>query len=56
MKRASELLRKIEAYQGGPYTRLAMQLMALTFVRTTEPIAARWAEFDLRLQSGAFRL
>ena len=24
-----------------------MQLMALTFVRTTELIAARWAEFDL---------
>ncbi|MCO5103805.1 MAG: tyrosine-type recombinase/integrase [Burkholderiaceae bacterium] len=43
-----ELLRKIEAYQGGPYTRLAMQLMALTFVRTTELIAARWAEFDLQ--------
>ena len=46
-KELPELLRKIEAYQGGPYTRLAMQLMALTFVRTTELIAARWAEFDL---------
>ncbi len=41
-----ELLRKIEAYQGSPYTRLAMKLMALTFVRTGELIGARWAEFD----------
>jgi len=47
-KELPELLRKIEAYQGGPYTRLAMQLMALTFVRTTELIAARWAEFELQ--------
>ena len=46
-KELPELLRRIEAYQGGPYTRLAMQLMALTFVRTTELIAARWEEFDL---------
>lgn len=29
-----ELLRKIETYQGGSYTRLAMKLMAYTFVRT----------------------
>ncbi|RFC35302.1 MAG: Integrase [Candidatus Nitrotoga sp. SPKER] len=42
-----ELLRKIEAYQGSAYTRLAMKLMALTFVRTGELIAARWTEFDL---------
>lgn len=47
-KELPELLRKIEAYQGGPYTRLAMQLMALTFVRTSELIAARWAELDLQ--------
>ncbi|WP_042428882.1 tyrosine-type recombinase/integrase [Comamonas granuli] len=46
-KELPELLRKIEAYQGGPYTRLAMQLMALTFVRTSELIGARWAEFHL---------
>ncbi len=42
-----ELLRKIEAYQGTPTTRLAMKLMALTFVRTGELIGAKWAEFDL---------
>jgi integrase len=42
-----QLLRKIEAYQGRPTTRLALKLMALTFVRTSELIEARWAEFDL---------
>ncbi len=42
-----DLLRKIEAYQGSPYTRLAMKLIALTFVRTGELIGARWSEFDL---------
>jgi integrase len=42
-----ELLRKIEAYQGTPATRLSMKLMALTFVRTGELIAAHWDEFDL---------
>ena len=41
------LLRKIEAYQGTPATRLAIKLMTLTFVRTGELIAARWSEFDL---------
>ena len=41
------LLRKIEAYHGTPTTRLAMMLIALTFVRTGELIAARWREFDL---------
>ena len=42
-----ELLRRIDAYQGTPVTRLAMKLMALTFVRTSELIGARWCEFDL---------
>ena len=42
-----ELLRKIEAYQGSAYTRLAMKLIALTFVRTGELIGAQWDEFDL---------
>ena len=41
------LLRHIEAYQGAAITRLAMKLMAMTFVRTTELIGARWSEFDL---------
>jgi len=46
-KEVPTLMRKIDAYQGTPHTRLAMQLMALTFVRTGELIAARWGEFDL---------
>lgn len=46
-KELPELLRKIEVYQGGPYTRMAMKLMALTFVRTGELIGARWDEIDL---------
>ncbi|MDO8906842.1 integrase arm-type DNA-binding domain-containing protein [Hydrogenophaga sp.] len=44
------LLRKIEGYQGTPVTRLAMKLMALTFVRTNELIGAKWSEFDLEAQ------
>lgn len=46
-KELPELLRKVYAYQGSTYTRMAMQLMALTFVRTGELIGARWDEFDL---------
>lgn len=43
------LLRAIEVYQGKVITRLAVKLMALTFVRTSELIGARWEEFDLSL-------
>lgn len=42
-----ELMRKIEGYQGTPITRFSMKLMAMTFVRTRELIAARWEEVDL---------
>jgi integrase len=42
-----ELLRKIESYDGALTTRFALRLMALTFVRTSELIGARWNEFDL---------
>jgi integrase len=41
------LLRAIEVYRGKVVTRLAMKLMALTFVRTSELIGARWCEFDV---------
>ncbi len=41
-----ELLKRLEAYPGTPLTRLAVKLMAHTFVRTGELIAARWDEFD----------
>lgn len=46
-KELSALLKAIEVYQGKVITRLAMKLMALTFVRTSELIGARWSEFDL---------
>jgi integrase len=47
LKEVPELLRKIAEYDGSPYTRGALRLMALTFVRTSELIGARWDEFDL---------
>ncbi|HEY4074682.1 MAG TPA: integrase arm-type DNA-binding domain-containing protein, partial [Herbaspirillum sp.] len=46
-KELPALLRHIEVYQGSSVTRLAMKLMAMTFVRTTELIGAHWKEFDL---------
>ncbi|NUZ08074.1 tyrosine-type recombinase/integrase [Piscinibacter koreensis] len=46
-KELPELLRKIDSYDGSPYTRSALKLMTLTFVRTSELIASRWEEFDL---------
>jgi integrase len=42
-----QLLHRMETYDGSPYTRGALMLMALTFVRTGELIGARWDEFDL---------
>ena len=42
-----DLLRKIEAYGGAAITRLAVKLLAYTFVRTGELIDAPWSEFDL---------
>lgn len=42
-----DLLQRIEIYEGAALTRLAMKLMAHTFVRTGELIGARWAEIDL---------
>lgn len=45
-KELPALLRAIELYDGRPLTRQAMKLMALTFVRTSELICARWDEFD----------
>jgi len=43
-------LRALSSYNGEPRTRLALRLMTLTFVRTTELRAARWDEFDLEMQ------
>lgn len=43
------LLRAIDGYEalGDRLTRLALRLLALTFVRTGELIGAQWEEFDL---------
>ncbi len=43
------LLRAIEVYEkiGDKQTRLALELLALTFTRTNELIGAEWTEFDL---------
>ena len=46
-KELPELLHKIDVYDGQPLTKLALQLMVLTFVRTGELIGACWSEFDL---------
>jgi integrase len=46
-KELPPFLRTIECYQGKTITRLALKLMALTFVRTSELIGAKWGEFDL---------
>jgi integrase len=46
-KELPALLRAIEIYQGTHTTRLAMKLMAFTFVRTSELIGARWEEIDI---------
>jgi integrase len=43
-----KLLAAVETYAGSEITRLALQMMALTFVRTSELIGARWSEFDLK--------
>jgi integrase len=42
-----QLLRDIDGYQGSPLTTSALQLMALTFTRTSELIEASWSEIDL---------
>ncbi len=44
-----KLLREIAAYEkiGDKQTRLALELLALTFTRTNELIGATWPEFDL---------
>lgn len=41
-----EYLRKLEAYDGQPLTKLALKLLALTFVRSGELRGAEWSEID----------
>ena len=45
-KELPDLLRRTEIYQGTHVTRLAMKLMTLTFLRTSELIGAPWTEFN----------
>jgi integrase len=47
-KELPNLLKAIEVYRGTQLTRLALKLMALTFVRTSELIGAKWSEFDIK--------
>jgi integrase len=46
-KELPTLLAKMVGYDGDAITRLAMRLMAYTFVRTSELIESEWPEFDL---------
>jgi integrase len=46
-KELPHLLKQIEVYPGTHTTRLAIKFMALTFVRTSELIGARWEAFNL---------
>ncbi|MFZ3322740.1 MAG: integrase arm-type DNA-binding domain-containing protein [Usitatibacter sp.] len=41
-----EFLKKLEGYEGTRLTKLAIKLLALTFVRTGELRGARWPEFN----------
>lgn len=41
-----EFLKKLEAYDGEPQTRLALRLLLLVFVRTIELRGAEWKEID----------
>ena len=41
-----ELLAKMRNYNGNVLTRLAMELLSLTFIRTGELIGGRWEEID----------
>lgn len=47
IKELPDLLRAIEAANISQITRLAIKLMALTFVRTSELIGGKWDEIDL---------
>ena len=42
----TELVNRIDAYNGQPLTRMAVQLTLLTFVRSSELRFARWPEID----------
>lgn len=43
----SDLYSRVKVYTGSVVTRIAIELLMLTFVRTAELRGARWAEFDV---------
>lgn len=45
-KELPELLARLAAYDGEPATRIALKLILLTFVRTSELRFAKWGEFE----------
>ncbi len=47
-KELPEFLNQLEKYQGDLQTKLALQLLILTFVRTKEVRGARWDEFNFQ--------
>jgi integrase len=49
-----DFLRRLAEYPGNPETRLALELLMLTFVRPGELRAAQWVEFDL--EAGEWRV
>lgn len=54
-KQLSDLLKKIEFYQGTHVTRLAIELLALTFVPTSEYSRSHAANLTLKRAAGAFQ-
>ena len=54
-KELPALLQAINAYAGSEHTVLALKLMALTFVRTSELIGARWPSSTSRVRAGISR-
>jgi len=42
-----EYLKSLAAYEGAPQTKLALRLLLLTFVRTSEIRGATWSEIDM---------
>jgi integrase len=50
-------LAAVDAYDGDPRTRIALRLVVLTFVRTSELRSARWSEFEnLENESALWRI
>jgi integrase len=51
-----EFLTKLEGFPGSFSNKVALRLVFLTLVRTTEALHARWGEFDLDAESPIWRI